>query len=182
MKDINLINENKLNHEMVEERQVHISKRAILIIIVSVVFALMTYAIPLIYVKVLENRISSLKGELTNKTFSEVKLIRNDMIQLNNKIEKKKNVLDDIDDKHFLMDDVFNQIKQSTPEGCTINSIQYKDKVLRISGKAENGLLAVELLRNLDRLENINAQSKDEELDITQIKGLYDFQFTFILV
>ena len=68
MRETNIVNERLNEANIVEERaKPKISKRALAIIIVAVVFALITYAIPIIYVKVLEYRIGSVKSELTSR-------------------------------------------------------------------------------------------------------------------
>jgi len=177
-----IFNEPKDSIMQEEKTKPVISSKVKMITVIVIVFALISYIAPLVYVNILNGNLGTIQDKLASSQYNEVRTVKADISRIETKITKKKNVISDIDDKNYLASDLFTSIKQATPQGCVINSIQYRDGKIRISGLAENEITALELMTNLDRLDYIESQTNKEALDITKTGDTFEYEFTFVLV
>lgn len=184
MKDINLLPEE--SNVEVEAKAQKIknpaSMRSIMIVLMFFVIIILTYILPVVYIKYIDYTIGSLNNSLNSKVFNEVKNIKLNQAKNEEKMKNKLAVINDINDKNVYLSDLLTAIDKAKPAGCTINSIKYKDGSFDVSGKASMGIIAAEFMNNIDRMDYIEAKSINDGMEVNSVAGETEFEYTFSIV
>jgi hypothetical protein len=148
MKDINLLPEE--SNKEVEEKEVKVqtpaSTKNIFLVIIVFFGVAISYVLPIGYLKVVKYRTAQVQANLNSKKFLEVKDIKAENVKFNQIIQNKKIVIDDIDNKNVYLNDLLIVIEKATPKGCSVTSIVFNDNMLKITGKADKGIIAAEFI------------------------------------
>ncbi|MEN8906970.1 MAG: hypothetical protein ABF289_13510 [Clostridiales bacterium] len=180
MKDINLLPED-VNGDVEEKQKAKMPATTKSIIITALIFltVVMTYILPVVYLKVMRYRVDTTHEKLSSKTFENVRNVKAENIKFQQRIDSKEIIIDDIDVKNVYMGDLLTVIEKATPKGCNVKSVIYNKNLLKINGQAEKGIIAAEFLYNMEKLDNIIARSFNDGMDLKSIQGANDFELTF---
>ena len=160
MKDINLLPQDMSGSDYAyNDRKAGISAKAIIIAILVLLVFGATLILPQLYIKTLEMELSSLKSEINDPKYQEVKKVKSDLESINKVINDKMDVINDIDDKNISVNELMTAIKSATPEGCKIFTLQINTASIVIEGIAPDNLIVAEMVSNLSRLRNVRMSS-----------------------
>ncbi len=155
MKDINLMPEEVKPApapKAKSSKKGSIPVKAVVIVVVSLVFVVGSILSPKIYVKALESQTSALQAEIESDKYKEVKTVNQQIAEAQSNISSKKEVIGSITSSTLLTTDIINFAQQAAPEGVTIDSLQCGEKGLSIEGIAKGSTAVAEYISNLTRL------------------------------
>lgn len=179
MKDINLLPDDIRNAEDQFKTQTasRPAVKVIWIVIASIVLVAVTFVLPKVWIITLNTQLDMTNEAIQSATYNEVKSITRNMGKLEQKINSKNQILTVIDNETISIAQVLNIISTSTPEGCTLESVNLTDNVLFIEGKVNDGGKASELLSNIRRINSLSVSNTSVESK----EGYYTFKYNFTI-
>lgn len=157
MKDINLLPEDikSTTSYTPSKPKAGISPKAIVITIFVLLFIGATLVAPRFYIATLEGTLNSLKKEIEDPKYDEVKKVNADIKNVNGILTSKSDVMESIDKKAYPINEVITTINGVVPKGCRINTMEYKNNSLTMSGNADEAIAIAELVSKIQRLDFI---------------------------
>ncbi|MCX7842448.1 MAG: PilN domain-containing protein [Clostridia bacterium] len=185
MRDINLLPEEARDYSANTEKSfkpsVSMSPAAIIAIIIALVLMASSIAAPMIYVSYLEKTIEGLRNKINSKEFQEVRVVNNELGSVNGMLNKKNEILLDIEKNSLPVTQAITSVKNAVPKGCYITSLSYSNKSVRIDGVAENTLVMTEFLSSIDRLQNLRRSGANDSMSFDKVNDAYTFSITLSL-
>ncbi len=177
MKDINLLPDDiKTSAEPFKAEKTNASPvKLITIIVASVVLIAATFVLPKFVLIAMNARLDSINKSIESTTYNEVKQIKSKTAHEANKIEAKNAVISVIDKDSYPMSQVMAIIKNSIPQGCTLERVNFEKNELIVEGKANSSIRAAELLTNIRRISSITVKTTS----ISDRDGIIIFKYNF---
>ncbi len=177
MKDINLLPEDikASNENFKVEKSTASPVKLITIIVASVVLIAATFVLPRFILMALNAKLDATNKSIESATYNEVKQIKSKTIQETDRIVTKNTIISAIEKESYPMSQVIAIIKNSTPQGCTLERVNFDKYDLIVEGKATDSIKAAELLTNISRISSISVKSTT----LTDNNGLQQFKYSF---
>ena len=149
-------------------------KIALAVLVLSIAAAVM--AAPILYEKALHQQLASIQNRMKSEKFKEAEAVKSRLAAAGQQLEDKKDIIRSIDAQAVPVNELLNAVRNNTPEGCTINEIQYENNTLSLNIRVQEISGAAEFLLNMDRLGNISLSERSSAIKINT-NGEYVFHF-----
>lgn len=133
--------------------------KAIAVLIFLGAFIGATLVAPKIYIKKLEADLSSIEKYIEDPKFDEVKKVNADIAAVKSVIASKNDVMETVDKKIYPINEVLIAVNNSFPRGTTLNSINYKNNKVKLTGYTDDILAIAELVARINRLDSVQIAS-----------------------
>ncbi len=127
--------------------------KGVVIGVVALAVIIATIALPKIYLKTLDFKLSSLQKEINSDKYTEIKRINNDIITVTGSIDTKQAIISYVDNLSYPVSDVFATLRHIAPTGIEVNTVSYDSNKLNISVKAQDVIQLHEFIENVKRIE-----------------------------
>ncbi len=177
MKDINLLPDDiKASAEPFKAEKTNASPvKLITIIVASVVLIAATFVLPKFVLITMNARLDSINKSIESATYNEVRLLKSKTVQEAGKIEAKNSIISVIEKDSSPMSQVMAIIKNSIPQGCTLERVNFENNELIVEGKATGSIKAAELLTNIRRISSITVKTTS----VSDKNGIVGFKYNF---
>lgn len=177
MKDINLLLEEDKVQQAGEKNENAVGKaKMIAMLVAAIMVVALTIALPLIYSRTLDARLSSLQGELELDKYMEIKKLNAQIAENERILKRKQQVMDAIDREHHSAGDIIDIMKNTVPEGCAVKDLDFNTNTVRVTIEAGNAMQVAEFLLNTGRLEFITLADSWNSIAMGKSK---EYSFTF---
>lgn len=178
MKDINLLLEEDKKNRQGEASTDNPTKTAgkVILVVIAAAVAVSAIVLPILYNGALSLRLEAVNDQLKSEKYQEVVSVKSQLASAEQRLNNKKSILGHIDEQAFPVNHLLNAVKNNTPNGCTVNDIQYDTEKLRLGIRVQEISNVAEFLLNMDRLENIRIAENSNTIKINP-GGDYVFNF-----
>ncbi|MBP7177358.1 MAG: pilus assembly protein PilN [Thermoclostridium sp.] len=182
MKDINfLVNEPEATARMdAGEQKKSIPAAQIVVFVIGFTVAILLLFIPGIIIAGLEKQTSEVEKSMQDPKYAELRNVKADLANITQRVEGKKSVIRDIDQKNTSASQILVLVEQAIPADCFIKTIGFNGSSISLSGTASNSIVYTELVGNLNRLQQL--QGKGGALSMAQSFVPVDFTLSYTLL
>lgn len=178
MKDINfLVSESALEKGSLEKQSKDMTAQKIIIIILSVTFAVAILFIPGIILQQYKNQVKAVEDQMIDAKYREVRSVKAQLSSVTTMVDGKKAVIKSIDSQSVPASQILIAIEAALPAGCYLSSVDFQNNSVAIKGVADSSLLAAEFIGNLDRLSLFTRVTDSIQIEQAQSPIAYNINY-----
>ncbi len=177
MKDINLLPDDIRDSEPQERDSGsgNSTVKVATIVIAVLILAGITFLLPKLWIIAQNARLDSINKSIEGSAYNEVKSVKSEIQRADDSLKAKNEIITSIDKQSLSIGQILNIVNSSTPDGCTLERVDFSDNKLTLQGRVSDGGRAAELLSNMGRINSLTVSSTS----VQSKEGAYLFTYTF---